>query len=150
MKNRTYRYFTGTPLYPFGFGLSYSTFQYRNLQPSTAALPAGQPLQVRVQVRNTGQRDGDEVAQLYLEFGKAPGAPLRALRGFQRFHLKAGEARMLRFTLTPRDLSHVNEAGQHIISAGEYSVSVGGGQPQSTAATVMAHFSVRGEQRLPE
>ena len=150
MKNRTYRYFTGTPLYPFGFGLSYSTFEYGKLPPSTGTLPAGHALEVRVQVRNSGKRDGDEVAQLYLEFGKAPGAPLRALRGFQRLHLKAGEARTLRFTLTPRDLSHVNEAGQHLISAGEYSVSVGGGQPQSGSGAVRARFIIRGEQRLPE
>jgi beta-glucosidase len=150
MKNRTYRYFTGTPLYPFGFGLSYSTFVYANLHPSTTTLQAGQPLEVQVKVSNTGKRDGDEVAQLYLEFGKAPGAPLRALRGFQRLHLKAGEARTLRFTLTPRDLSHVNEAGQHLISAGEYSLSVGGGQPQSAAGTAMTRFTVRGERRLAE
>jgi beta-glucosidase len=150
MKNRTYRYFTGTPLYPFGFGLSYSTFAYGNLHLSTRELPAGHPLEVQVKVSNTGKRDGDDVAQLYLEFGHAPGAPLRALRGFQRLHLKAGEARTLRFTLTPRDLSHVNEAGQHLVSAGEYSLSVGGGQPQSAAAPAMIRFTVRGEQRLPE
>jgi beta-glucosidase len=150
MKNRTYRYFSGAPLYPFGFGLSYSNFAYSHLQPARSALPAGQPLDVQVQVRNTSKRDGDEVAQLYLQFGHAPGAPLRALRGFQRLHLAAGESRTLRFTLTPRDLSHVDESGQHVISPGEYSLSVGGGQPQSGAPKAVAHFSVRGEQRLPE
>jgi beta-glucosidase len=150
MKNRTYRYFSGPVLYPFGFGLSYSTFRYENLQLSSATLAAGKPLSVQVQVTNTSQRDGDEVAQLYLHFGAAPGAPTRALRGFERLHLKAGESRTVHFALTARQLSHVNDAGQTVVTAGHYEVSVGSGQPQMTPDVISAALSVQGEQRLPD
>ncbi len=150
MKNRTYRYFKGPVLYPFGFGLSYSTFKYENLALSSATLVAGKPLDVRVRVANTSQRDGDEVAQLYLQFGGAAGAPARALRAFQRVHLKAGESRDLRFTLSPRQLSHINDAGQAVITAGSYEVSVGSGQPQITPDVISAALTVQGEQRLPD
>jgi beta-glucosidase len=91
MKNRTYRYFTGEPLYGFGHGLSYTTFEYSGMKLSNPSLNAGDPLDVEVDVKNTGKRDGDEVAELYISYLKLPGAPLRALRGFTRVHLKAGE-----------------------------------------------------------
>ncbi len=150
MKNRTYRYFTGPVLYPYGYGLSYSTFKYDNLQLSSATLAAGKPLTATVRITNTSARDGDEVAQLYLQFGGAAGAPARALRAFQRVHLKAGESRDLRFALSARQLSHVNDAGQVVVSAGNYQVSVGGGQPQLTANVISAPLVVQGEQRLPD
>jgi beta-glucosidase len=150
MKNRTYRYFTGPVLYPFGFGLSYSTFRYDDLHLSSPMLAAGKSLNVQVRVTNTSQRDGDEVAQLYLQFGGAAGAPVRALRGFQRVHLKAGASRILHFTLPARQLSHVNEAGQVVVTAGQYEVSVGGGQPQVTPNVISASLSVQGERRLPD
>ena len=150
MKNRTYRYFTGSVLYPFGYGLSYSTFKYDNLKLSTATLAAGKPLTAQVQLTNTSSRDGDEVAQLYVQFGGAPGAPGRALRGFQRVHLKAGESRNLTFSLSARQLSHVNDAGQVVVTAGSYEVSVGGGQPRVTTNVISAPLTVQGEQRLPD
>src|SRR5665811_818540 len=84
MKNRTYRYFTGEPLYPFGYGLSYSKFAYSNLKLSTTNLTAGDSLDVDADVQNAGQRAGDEVAELYLTPPQVPGAPLRALRAFTR------------------------------------------------------------------
>jgi beta-glucosidase len=150
MKNRTYRYFSGPVLYPFGFGLSYSTFKYDDLQLSAATLAAGKPLTVAVRVTNTSARDGDEVAQLYLQFGAAAGAPARALRAFQRLHLRAGESRVLHFALAPRQLSHVNDEGQVLISAGRYQVSVGGGQPQLTSDVVSTTLTVQGDERLPD
>jgi beta-glucosidase len=150
MKNRTYRYFTGPVLYPFGFGLSYSTFRYDDLRLSAPTLAAGKALTVQVRVTNTSQVDGDEVAQLYLQFGGAAGAPGRALRGFQRLHLSAGASRTVHFTLPARQLSHVNEAGQVVVSAGHYEVSVGGGQPQVTPNVISASLTVRGDQRLPD
>jgi beta-glucosidase len=150
MKNRTYRYFSGPVLYPFGYGLSYSTFRYDNLQLSSASVAAGKPLGVRVRVTNTSARDGDEVAQLYLQFGAAAGAPGRALRAFQRLHLRAGESRVVQFALAPRQLSHVNEAGQVMISAGRYEVSVGSGQPQRAPNVVSASLTVQGDERLPD
>jgi beta-glucosidase len=150
MRNRTYRYFEGQPLYPFGYGLSYSTFAYRNLKLSLVTLQAGDPLSIEAEVTNTSQREGDEVAELYLTFPKLQGAPLRALRAFRRIHLGPGDARNVRFVLEPRDLSYVNEAGDRLISAGDYAITVGGGQPGTSAPQVSATISIRGEQKLAQ
>ena len=150
MKNRTYRYFTAPVLYPFGYGLSYSTFRYDALRLSATSLAAGETLTAQVRVTNTSARAGDEVAQLSLQFGGAQGAPDRALRGFQRVHLRAGESRTLHFELPARQLSHVNDAGQILVSAGLYQVSVGGGQPRLTPNVVSAALTVTGEKRLPD
>jgi len=152
MANRTYRYFTGTPLYPFGYGLSYSSFAYSDLRLVQEKVPAGEPLEVAVDVQNTSARDGDEVVQAYLvfpEFPRMPGAPNLALRGFTRVHLKAGEKQTVRFTLGERDLSHVDEAGTHVVGAGEYRLVVGGGQPGTGAPTAEATFQVTGLKQLP-
>lgn len=150
MKNRTYRYFEGQPLYPFGYGLSYSKFAYSNLKLSANELNAGDRLSVEVDIKNTSDRAGDEVAELYLNFPKSAAAPIRALRAFTRVHLGAGETQHVALPLEARDLSQVNEAGDRIVAAGDYSVSVGGGQPGTGAPSATASFSIRGEQRLPE
>jgi beta-glucosidase len=150
MKNRTYRYFEGQPLYPFGYGLTYSKFQYSNPTLANAELDAGNPLAVDVDVRNASQRPGDEVVELYVTFPKLPGAPLRALRGFTRVHLAAGEQRHVKLTLQPRDLSYVNKAGDRMVSAGDYTITAGGGQPGTAAPQAEARLSIRGEQKLPE
>ncbi len=149
MAKRTYRYFPGEPLYPFGFGLSYSTFAYSGLKLSSPTIAAGEPLQVEVEVRNTSARDGDEVVQAYLTFPKLGGAPRHALRGFSRTHLPAGESRTVRFSLGDRDLSHVDEAGTRKVAAGAYAISVGGGQPGRGAGNVEAAFTITGERELP-
>ena len=114
MKGRTYRYFKGEPLYPFGFGLSYSTFEYSGL--SAKRTPKGAT--IHATVKNTSARDGDEVVQLYVGGGAGEESPIRSLRGFQRIHLRAGESRQVNFTLGADDLPK---------SAVE--ISVGGGQP---------------------
>jgi beta-glucosidase len=150
MNNRTYRYFSGEPLYPFGYGLSYSTFEFSGMKLSSATLQAGSPLDVEVDVKNTSAHDGDEVAELYITFPNMPGTPLRALRGFTRVHLKAGEQQHVKLTLSPRDLSYVNEAGDRLVSAGDYVITVGGGQPQTGAAKADIHLSIEGEQKVPE
>jgi beta-glucosidase len=150
MKNRTYRYFSGEPLYPFGYGLSYSTFEYSGLKLWSSELQAGDPLTVEVDVKNKSKRAGDEVVELYLNFPKTPGAPLRALRAFRRIHLNAGEQQNVKFVLQPRDLSYVNDAGDRLVAAGTYVITVGGGQPGTTAAKADGHLSIRGEQKLPE
>ncbi len=150
MKGRTYRYFEGTPLYPFGYGLSYTTFSYSGLTVPTIAAPAVNPVVVEVTVTNTGRRAGDEVAQLYLEFPEVPGAPLRALRGFQRIHLEASAAQRVRFELSPRDLSMVTGAGEPIVAQGEYAISVGGGQPHTGAQVQTRTFNIKGKLTLPE
>jgi beta-glucosidase len=150
MKGRTYRYFEGTPLYPFGYGQSYTTFKYSELTIPENPLTAGNPLVAEVTVTNTGQRAGDEIAQLYLEFPKAPGAPLRALRGFQRVSLEAGASQKLRFELNARDLSMVTDDGIPIVAAGEYTLSVGGGQPNTGVQVLTKNFNITGKLVLPE
>jgi beta-glucosidase len=150
MQNRTYRYFHGKPLYPFGYGLSYTTFSYTNLTLPKAAISAGDPLTAEVTVTNTGKREGQEVAQLYLSFPSVPGAPLRALRGFKRVSLKPGESQKVRFELKDRDMNMVSEAGEPIIAEGTYAVSIGGGQPNAGAPTVTGNFRVTGTKTLPE
>jgi beta-glucosidase len=114
MKGRTYRYFGGEPLYPFGFGLSYSRFEYSGL--TATRTPAG--AEVRVTVRNTSRRDGEEVVQLYVSGGSEPLAPIRSLRGFTRIPLRAGEKREVAFSVPVEDLPK-----------GKVELSVGGGQP---------------------
>ena len=150
MKNRTYRFFTGQALYPFGYGLSYTKFTYNNLKLSAARLKAGDTLRVEADVHNTGNSDGDEVTELYLEFPAVPGVPFRALRGFGRAHLRASETRHLEFLLEPRDLSMVSEAGDRLVAAGTYRVSVGGGQPGAAAGVQTGAFVVEGEWKLAE
>jgi beta-glucosidase len=150
MKGRTYRYFEGAPLYPFGYGLSYTTFTYSELTVPVSSVTAGNSVIAEVTVTNSGSRAGDEVAQLYLSFPKVPGAPLRALRAFQRVHLNAGASQRLRFELQPRDLSMVTEDGVPIVADGEYTVSIGGGQPNTGVQVLTQPFSVNGKLVLPE
>jgi beta-glucosidase len=114
MKGRTYRYFKGEPLYPFGFGLSYSNFEYSSLNAKRTQKGA----EIRATVKNTSARDGDEVVQLYVSGTTDEQAPLRSLRAFQRIHLRAGESRQLTFTLGSDDLPE-----------SKVEISVGGGQP---------------------
>jgi beta-glucosidase len=149
MSNRTYRYFTGDPLYPFGFGLSYSTFSYSDLRLSAASIQAGSNLDVDVNVKNTSERDGDDVVELYLTFPKSSYSPIRALRGFTRLTIPAGETKPVHFTLSPRDLSEVDESGKHVIVSGHYDVSVGEGQPGTGVATLQGQFAIDTSKTLP-
>ncbi len=150
MKGRTYRYFEGKPLYPFGYGLSYTTFSFSGLTVPNEAVNAGDPVSVEVTVGNTGKVAGDEIAELYLSFPNQPGAPLRALRAFQRVHLEPGGSQQVRFELKPRDLSMVSELGEPMIVEGDYTVSVGGGQPGTSAQVVTKKFHMDGMKTLPE
>jgi beta-glucosidase len=150
MKNRTYRYFEGQPLYAFGYGLSYSKFEYSNLKLSSSNLKAGDSLTAEADVKNVSQREGDEVVELYLSFPPSPAAPIRALRGFMRVSLGAGETRHVHFTLDARDSSEVNEKGDRIVAEGAHRISLGGGQPGTDAPQANAEFNIRGGQRLPE
>jgi beta-glucosidase len=119
------------------------------LKLSSPQLKAGDDLTVEADVRNTSGPAGDEVAELYLEFPSLPGAPLRALRGFQRLHLAPGETQHVTYTLKARDLSMVNDKGEHLVASGEYNVFVGGAQPGDTPAGVHAKLEITGEYALP-
>lgn len=150
MEGRTYRYFRGEPLWPFGYGLSYTTFAYNDLSLPDAPIHAGDSLNASVTVTNTGKIVGDEVVQLYLKFPDVSGAPIRALRGFQRVHLEPGASQKIEFKLGPRDLSMVTEAGDIIVPQGKYTVSIGGGQPGTGVPSVSGNFEVDSRIMLPE
>ena len=150
MKGRTYRYFEGQPLWPFGYGLSYTTFKYSDLSLPNAPINAGDPLDVSVTVTNAGNMAGDEVAELYLKFPDVAGAPIRALRGFQRIHLKPGASQVVKFHLKRRDLSMVTDVGDIIVAQGTYTISIGGGQPGTGVPSVSGEFQVNGHIMLPE
>jgi beta-glucosidase len=141
MKGRTYRYFQGQPVYPFGYGLSYTRFDYG--KPTVEPLKGGAENGVRVtaKVTNSGARAGEEVAELYLTPPAFEGAPRLALRGFQRFALAAGESRTVSFELSPRDLSFVTRDGDRQVIAGSYQVSVGSGQPGTGVPGQTASFA---------
>jgi beta-glucosidase len=150
MKGRTYRYFDGTPLYGFGYGLSYTRFDYAGASVTTRTLRAGQSLSASVQVRNSGERDGDEVVQAYLSYPSSDAmAPKRTLVGFERVHLKAGETRQVSFTLDPRRLSSVDAAGRRAVVAGDYTLFLGGGQPGQAGGDTVP-FHIDGTQDLPK
>jgi beta-glucosidase len=150
MANRTYRYFSGKPLFRFGYGLSYTKFTYSGLSVPTQAVAAGQPVGADVTVTNTGKSAGDEVVQLYLKFPAVKGAPLIALRGFERIHLEPGSSRKIHFDLKARDLGMVTENGNPIIAQGDYILTIGGGQPNTEAPSVTGRFHIDGEFALPE
>jgi beta-glucosidase len=150
MKGRTYRYFEGEPLWPFGYGLSYTTFSYSDLAVPDSPINAGDPLNASVTVTNAGKVAGDEVVQLYLKFPGVPGAPLRSLRGFQRIHLEPGASQKVVFHLNPRDLSMVTDGGDIVVAQGQYTVSIGGGQPGTGTPSVSKNLEVNGQLMLPE
>jgi beta-glucosidase len=147
MANRTYRYFKGKPLYGFGFGLSYSTFQYSGLKLSTDHLHAKESLTVEADVKNSGVRAGDEVAQLYLTPPQTDVSPKLALDGFTRIHLAPGQTQHIHFTLDPRALSQVDVKGNRTVSPGVYKLTLGGGQP-TEANDLSTEFTIEGSQEL--
>jgi beta-glucosidase len=155
MSKRTYRYFAAEPLYPFGYGLSYTTFGYSNGRVSKASVAPTEDVTLSVDVTNAGGVAGDEVVQLYLTHKGAAGAPLRALAGFQRIHLDKGEKKTVAFTLRSRDLGIVDESGKHRIVPGQVDVWVGGGQPVSrngltAAAGWKTQFAITSGAALPD
>ena len=130
MAGRTYRYFSGEPLYPFGYGLSFTHFQYSNLQVDAAQIGTGESLRVSVEVKNSGAVCGDEVVQLYLTHLNAPvPVPIRALEGFSRVHLKTGESKVVSFDLSPRQLSVIDNGRKRVVVPGRVRIEVGGKQP---------------------
>jgi len=152
MKGRTYRYMTEEPLYPFGYGLSYTSFEYNNLKLSTSNVKAGDSLKVTVDLRNTGDRAGDEVVQLYLSaLTTAITVPRSHLQGFMRIHLKPSEKKTVSFELKPRQMAIINEEGKCILETGSFQIAVGGRQPDrrsenlAGSKVLAADFNIVGE-----
>ena len=153
MAGRTYRYFSGDVLYPFGHGLSYTRFSYGRPRADRARVSAGEPVHLSVAVKNEGTRAGDEVVQLYVSTSAA-GAPIRSLRGFERIRLEPGETREVRFELDETALSAVDASGRRSVEAGAVTVWIGGGQPASRAgllppAGASLEIQVVGRKVLP-
>jgi beta-glucosidase len=153
MAGRTYRYFGGEALYPFGHGLSYTRFSYGK-PVLKGAVTAGERVKVAVAVANTGGRDGDEVVQLYVSRPGAAGGPIRALKGFQRVSLRKGETRTITFDLDADAFATVDAAGRRSVQPGDARLWIGGGQPVSrpglsTASGVAAQLRITGEKPLP-
>jgi beta-glucosidase len=146
MANRTYRYFYDEPLYPFGYGLSYTTFGYGNLE-MLAEVKTGETVNVKVNVSNTGKMAGDEVVQLYLKDEEASTPrPLYQLEGFERIHLQPGESKVVEFEIQPRQFSMIGPEENRIIEPGWFTVFVGGGQPGAKGAvSVSGRISLTGE-----
>jgi beta-glucosidase len=154
MAKRTYRYFDGEPLYPFGYGLSFTSFSYTNARVDHAKISAKEDAKFSVDVTNSGAMDGDEVVQLYLTHPGVAGAPIRAMKGFQRVHLAKGEKKTVTFTLNNRDLSIVDPDGKRRVVAGTVEAWLGGGQPvkrsASEAAGMKTQLSITGDATLPD
>ncbi|HJU55572.1 MAG TPA: glycoside hydrolase family 3 C-terminal domain-containing protein [Pyrinomonadaceae bacterium] len=130
MQGRTYRYFKGQPLYPFGHGLSYTRFVYGDLKTSARTIRAGASVRVSVDVRNAGERAGDEVVQLYVtDVVASVPVPIRSLQGISRVSLRPGERRRVSFTLAPSQMSVIDDQGRRVVEPGEFLISVGGKQP---------------------
>jgi beta-glucosidase len=154
MKGRTYRYFTGEPLYPFGYGLSYTTFEYSNLNFDKSSLDATDNLTAKVDVKNTGKMAGDEVVEVYLSHPGVDGAPIRSLAGFFRTHVEPSATNHVEITVPNRQLSVVDADGIRKIVPGDLQVWVGGGQPGTRSgiatAGVLGSVKITGEAVLPK
>ena len=151
MDGRTYRFFKGEPLYPFGHGLSYTRFKYSALNISSPRISATEKVSVSATVENVGTREGDEVVQLYLTDVEASvRVPIRSLAGVERVHLKPGERRVIKFTIDPRQLAVITDEGRAVVEPGDFRVTIGGKQPGFTGTAdavttnfVEGRFSVR-------
>lgn len=138
MEGRTYKYFKGEPLYPFGYGLSYTTFKYSELK-LAKKIKVGEKVLVSVKVTNTGKKAGEEVVQLYLKDEKASTPrPKHQLEGFKRIYLNAGESKVVDFELTPRQFSMIGEDDKRVIENGWFTIYTGGGQPGANNANAVS------------
>jgi beta-glucosidase len=152
MQGKTYRYFKGDPLYPFGFGLSYTNFRYTNLKLKKSVTP-NESIQISADIQNVGQRAGDEVAQLYVtDVASSVPVPIRSLKGLERIYLRPGQKRRVTFTLVPRDLTVIDTNGKRVLEPGEFRVTIGGKQPgfrgyadAQTTGVVTGSFVVTGK-----
>jgi beta-glucosidase len=129
MVGRTYRYMSKEPMYPFGFGLSYTEFSYRPAE-QEITMNAGEEVNIEVTVTNTGQLAGDEVVQLYVsDLEASVRVPISSLKAFRRVHLEAGESRQVSFSIGEKELQIIDEEGNSIVEPGEFRITVGGSSP---------------------
>ena len=154
MQGRTYRYLETEPLYPFGYGLSFTSFEYSALRTCRAAYELSHSVEVTVDVKNTGMVESDEVVQLYLKhLEPSCTVPCHELRGFERIHLMPGEQKTVTFTLTERDRSLIDMNGERISVPGRFRIYVGGSQPDARSVELMGRkpqaveITVTGERR---
>ena len=139
MANRTYRYMKKPPLFPFGFGLSYTTFSYGSLSLSKPSIGASESITATTTVTNTGKYAGEEVVQLYVtDLVASVEVPRYTLKGFQRVALEPGESKIVTFEVTPKMLEIVNEDGESILESGEFQISVGGSVPSNRSRSLGA------------
>jgi beta-glucosidase len=135
MDNRTYRFFKGDPLYPFGFGLSYTSFSYDNLL-IPDQIESNEKLKISVDVENSGDMAGDEVVQVYVkDVSASVRVPRHSLQAFERITLQPGEKRTITIELSPRNMALLNEDMKWMVEPGEFIISIGGGQPDFDAGT---------------
>ena len=152
MDGRTYRFFKGEPLYPFGHGLSYTRFKYSGFTVSSPRISPTENVTVSATVENAGDREGDEVAQLYVtDLQGSVRVPIRSLAGVERVHLKPGERREIKFTIEPRQLAVITDDGRTVVEPGDFKVTIGGKQPgftgtadAATTSFIEGRFSVTG------
>jgi beta-glucosidase len=154
MKGRTYRYFSGTPLYEFGYGLSYTTFKYADFN-VPKSVKTNEDVKIIVEVENTGKAEGDEVVQLYVKIldSKVP-VPIHTLKDFKRIHLNTGEKKTVEFILKPDQLSLINNDNKRVVEPGKFQLFIGGQQPNSSAlasgAVLKANLEVTGDVNVIE
>jgi beta-glucosidase len=130
MDRRTYRYGTADPLYPFGFGLSYTRFEYESLKLKADRIRAGEPFSFSVKVKNAGNRDADEVVQVYLsDLEASVPVPVNKLVGFRRVKIQAGQTKEIKFMLPPEAMMFVDENGELRLEPGQFRLTVGGCSP---------------------
>ncbi|MCO5265722.1 MAG: glycoside hydrolase family 3 C-terminal domain-containing protein [Lentimicrobium sp.] len=144
MKGRTYRYMTEEPMYPFGFGLSYTSFSYSDVRLLSSTIKKGESTEISCTVTNTGQYASVEVAQLYITDNQASvETPLFSLKGIQCINLKPGESKKVVFAITPQMLELINEQGEAITEAGDFTLAISGSLPTQRALTLGASAPVR-------
>jgi beta-glucosidase len=152
MEGRTYRYFKGEPLYPFGFGLSFTRFKYDKLKLSAGRIKPGGELTVSTEVQNIGDRAGEEVVQLYLSHLSASvPVPIRSLAGLKRVHLEPREKRMITFKLSAAQMSIIDDNGKRVVEPAQFLLTVGGSQPGFTSnGIVTGRFQTTGKRIVIE
>lgn len=139
MTNRTYRYMEAEPLFPFGFGLSYTEFSYSNLKLSKTQINKGESITAEVTVTNTGNYKADEVVQLYITDVQASApTPQYALKGFQRITLWPGASQTVTFEISPKMLELVNDEGESMLESGQFKIYLGGALPSARSKALGA------------